>query len=103
MIDILSPAMPLVGLTWYTTEMDTTEFELTRLLQRVSNYHRTIKHLTLNISGKFPNLDKTAVQNMLSKCTHLLPFICKNFPQTFTDGNTWCLTQHSLWFEENDI
>ncbi|CAL1534279.1 unnamed protein product, partial [Lymnaea stagnalis] len=60
LLEILSPAIPLFELSWYRSGDVTTEFELTRLLHRVANYHRTIKHLYLSLSGHYTNLDTTA-------------------------------------------
>ncbi|CAL1534267.1 unnamed protein product [Lymnaea stagnalis] len=104
MNDILSPAIPLFELSWYTFQ-NTSEFELTRLLNRVAHYHRTVKHLCLRLSGQFPNLNTTAVQNILSKCSHLLPFKCvtKSKRKTFTGKKAWGLVQETSWLTENDI
>ncbi|CAL1530157.1 unnamed protein product [Lymnaea stagnalis] len=102
MLDILSPAIPLFDLSWERFE-DTTEFEMIRLLHRVAHYHRTIRYLSLRISGQFPNLDTKAVQNILSKCTKLLPFQCEKETNPVFHENKWNLSQNRWWFAQNNV
>ncbi|CAL1530155.1 unnamed protein product [Lymnaea stagnalis] len=97
MPDILSAAIPLFKLSWQTYRKVTTESELTRLLNHVARYHRTIKHLYLGLLGHFPHLDTTAVQNILSKCKDLQPFQCTNETRTLAYEYTWGLYQDNWW------
>ncbi|CAL1534269.1 unnamed protein product, partial [Lymnaea stagnalis] len=92
MLPILSPVIPVAKLRWTMGKNGvTSEFELTRLLRRVASYHRTIKELFLEIPGDFPSFDTISVQNILSNCSHILPFTCEEFIHASTGRNVWRL------------
>ncbi|CAL1534280.1 unnamed protein product [Lymnaea stagnalis] len=96
LLEMLSPAIPLLNLSWSTYKEAATEIELTIILHRVAHYHRTIKHLYLRLLGPFPNLNTTTVQNILSECKNLLPFRCWNVFPYCGEQNLWQLYQQHL-------